>query len=84
MELWIRTQDRMTLSKITVIKVEECCLFGYYEREIDEIELGEYKTGERALEVLNEIQEKILKIEETSLMVNPLIIEECVYEMPKE
>lgn len=55
MDLWIRSQDRKELFKINEIHAEDSYLasdeFGF---------LGEYKTKERALEILDEI-EKILK-----------------------
>lgn len=63
MELWIRSQDKMSLIKVNKVCFErniddEPTIYGYenydnYER------LGIYKTKERALEVLDEI-EKIL------------------------
>ena len=60
MELWIRSQDKRILQK-----VDNIFLNANYENRriytIDindiETELGEYKTKERALEVLDEIQE---------------------------
>ena len=59
MELWIRSQDRKTLLKMNRIYVFSQTIFAEYidNREID---LGTYKTNERALEVLDEIQ-NILK-----------------------
>ena len=63
MELWIRSQDKTTLIKAIKICFErniddEPTIYGYekydnYER------LGVYKTKERALEVLDEIQNKL-------------------------
>ena len=63
MELWIRSQDKKSLIKVNKVCFErniddEPTIYGYenydnYER------LGIYKTKERALEVLDEI-EKIL------------------------
>lgn len=59
MELWIRSQDKRILQK-----VDNIFLNANYENKriytIDinsiETELGEYKTKERSLEVLDEIQ----------------------------
>lgn len=61
MELWIRSQDKRNLKKInTEIYIREG-LSNYAEGDVYFIvssgtELGEYKTKERALEVLDEIQ----------------------------
>lgn len=70
MNLWIRSQDREKLLKVDGLQYQNCKLeenvsvetnailgfYGSFENDI----LGEYKTKERALEVLNEIQ-NILK-----------------------
>ena len=60
MELWIRSQDKMSLSKINNIKLVEYngeySLVGYYDREVDDFDLGIYSVKERALEILDEIQ----------------------------
>ena len=66
MELWIRSQDKEKLLKISGIQYQNCklvenetveanILIGFYSSYENEI-LGEYKTKERALEVLDEIQ----------------------------
>ena len=66
MELWIRSQDKEVLLNIKGIQYQNCKLvenetveaniligfYNYYDNEI----LGEYETKERALEVLEEIQ----------------------------
>ena len=70
MDLWIRSQDKEKLLKISGIQYQNCklvenetveanILIGFYSSYENEI-LGEYKTKERALEVLDEIQ-NILK-----------------------
>ena len=59
MELWIRSQDRRILQKVDNIYLNA----NYDNKRIcsfidgDEMELATYKTKERALEVLDEIQE---------------------------
>ena len=68
MELWIRSQNRMRLFKIgldiSIIPIHNNrdeikeYMIGCNDYEMD-YELGIYKTKERALEVLDEIQEKI-------------------------
>ena len=56
MELWIRTQDKKDLIKVDYISyeiaIEDKHILWYKS-----IDLGTYKTEERALEVLDEIQE---------------------------
>lgn len=70
MNLWIRSQDREKLLKVDGLQYQNCKLeenvsvetnailgfYGSFENDI----LGEYKTKERALEILDEIQ-NILK-----------------------
>ena len=88
MELWIRSQDKQYL-----IQVDYLCTGGTYDNEVitnkNDISysLGTYRTKERALEVLDEIQNKInlinLGYDFGSPMVdlkNPTYI----YQMPKE
>ena len=63
MELWIRSQDKKSLIKVNKVCFErniddEPTIYGYENYENYE-RLGIYKTKERALEVLDEI-EKIL------------------------
>ena len=53
MELWIRSQDRTFLRKVNTPESYENS-GAYYEL------LGTYKTKERAIEVLDEIQNYIL------------------------
>ena len=64
MELWIRSQDRESLRKINTGLYLKQGLSNYAEGDVIFIvsggdELGEYKTKERALEVLGEIQSKL-------------------------
>lgn len=61
MELWIRSQDKEVLQKITSLFVnDDGYIFSYDYINSNEVFLGKYKTKERALEVLDEIQD-ILK-----------------------
>lgn len=86
MELWIRSQDREKLLKVNGLQYQNCKLeenvcveaniiLGLYGSCDSEI-IGEYKTKERALEVLDEIQIEISNYVGT--------MAEIVYEMPKE
>lgn len=89
MELWIRSQDRESLLKIEKIFYFNTCpemestgrnviLNKEWIGEKDCIELGEYKTKERALEVLDEIQCHLVNINDSRDSYF------YVYETPKE
>ena len=58
MELWIRSQSRHNLMKVNDIVAEDNKIAVYKESENSTI-VGKYKTKERALEVLDEIQSKL-------------------------
>ena len=79
MELWIRSQDKERLFKINGIYLEsekdKHYIMGFSD---DYCWVGHYKTKERALEVLDEIQE-ILNTFEPKNMARMI-----VYEMPEE
>ena len=87
MELWIRSQDKMLLSKAVDIRI-------VIEQEgasiIDDTTtyiLGTYKTEERALEVLDEIQQILCpkKLKATiGKNVEFILGTVYVYEIPKE
>jgi len=55
MELWIRSQDKESIARITGVLIEEKEIRGFTETT-SYYKLGEYATKERALEVLDEIQ----------------------------
>ncbi len=59
MELWIRSQSKKTLMKVTKVHICGGVIFASGYTEFDEI-IGEYKTKERVIEILNEIQNYIL------------------------
>lgn len=67
MELWIRSQDKKSLTKVLNINLDiplssgEVGIKGYFDNRRFEM-LGYYKNEERALEVLEAIQ-KILMFE---------------------
>ena len=92
MELWIRSQDKRTLINTKRIDVDDTNIIVWDKgRYASEIYLGQYKTKERALEVLDEIQ-KIIKWCQTD-MENVTIgdieslkgcFDDYIYEMPKE
>ena len=91
MELWIRSQDREILAKAEHLDVYNASVENEELFVIEEsgTDLGSYKTKERALEVLDEIQNIFsLKIENKSYEESDLVLKakmlNSVYEMPKE
>ena len=68
MDLWVRSQDRKRLLKVDLLSIKD-----FFNIVSDDFYvLGTYETEERALEVLDEIQGKIVEG-----MIK-------IYEMPKE
>lgn len=59
MELWIRSQNRESLVKVNDISIEMNMIYGYFDKNTEYELLGQYKTKERALEVLDIISNKI-------------------------
>jgi hypothetical protein len=72
MELWIRSQDKTFLKKVNTIGIVEGQDFCFISENIT-TDLGKYKTKERALEVLDEIQ-NILK---PKMIVNTYKVEQA-------
>ena len=60
MELWIRSQDKTKLYKVNTIEtdseIESCKETGRYIIYINDEYFGTYKSKERALKILDEIQ----------------------------
>lgn len=79
MELWVRSQNKEDLMKAENIGVfnEKIYVNGYEENGYC---IGTYKTKERALEVLDEIQEMDFKSNSNVKLTSY----GYVYEMPKE
>ena len=94
MELWIRSQEKIGLTKVDLFKIVEINekmfeIKGLLNGTI--LSLGTYKTKERALEVLDEIQKLLIgyiNAEATGNQMNGILgttyIKTCFYEMPKE
>lgn len=88
MELWIRSQDKKRLIKINSLEYVEYqdvhSINGYYINEVDNYDLGVYKSKKRALEVLDEIQSKIAILNYQRHYLNKKfnLIESNVYQMP--
>lgn len=93
MELWVRSQDREILAKAELLDVYNASIENEELFVIEEsgTDLGSYKTKERALEVLDEIQELFIKkdivkseLNKDGLTMVSMPITCIVYEMPKE
>ena len=85
MNLWIRTRNRAGILKCEKLYIQ--VLNGeFYILNENEFPLGTYKTRERALEVLDEIQDILISSE--YMNINNDEVMTCgsckVYEMPKE
>ena len=88
MELWIRSQDRCQLAKITSLLLLDKEIRGFNNTKYF-YELGTYKTKERALEVLDKIQNRLMPYSDTILNAEGITISykdvsTIIYEMPKE
>lgn len=66
MNLWIRSQDRTFLRKVNTIGIVKGRDFWSIDENLT-VSFGKYKTKERALEVLDEIQERIMLINTINL-----------------
>lgn len=86
MDLWIRSQDRVLLRKVNTIGIVEGRDFWSIDENLT-VSFGKYKTKERALEVLNEIQNKLnirYRDYEGIEFIFANNITPMIYEMPKE
>lgn len=88
--MWIRSQDKTVLVKVFDFRVN-CCIGldgeiyiqGNLDSNYDSYILGTYKSKERAIEVLDEIQTWIERYEAAKVS-GSLFISFITYEMPKE
>ncbi|NFD28818.1 hypothetical protein EXN57_02125 [Clostridium botulinum] len=58
--MWIRNQDKSVLGTLNVIQVNKNIIYGNIGGSENGI-LGEYETEERALEVLDMIEDRIMQ-----------------------
>lgn len=104
MNLWIRSQDGTILIKVDNLLIDDDNFHIYTHNHINNMQmtytLGRYKTKERAIEVLDEIQNFIIKLstldmiglpnENVAKVFKKVLDEENmtslkpVYQMPKE
>ena len=86
MELWIRSQDKTTLIRSYEIYIAEHSNSYVIRAKRTSHILGTYKTIERALEVLDEIQDLLIGASFMPIEANELMT--CgsarVYEMPED
>ena len=92
--MWIRSQDKEVLGKFDMLYIDEnmsdeIVITGcdghvhVNDKVLSACELGTYKSKERALEVLDEIQTWIERYEAAKVS-GSLFIAFITYEMPKE
>ena len=94
MELWVRTQNKGDLLKIYNITIDSrrnLLLGNLISNDnasiCDYWELGRYKTTERALEVLDEIHQRLIDLQTLEILQDSRFTKRnlnCVYEMPSE
>ena len=88
MNLWIRTQDRKKLVLINTLAIaddDSGSILGFGIDGHVKVELGDYDTEERALEVLDEIQELLEPVHIANISKKEGIIgANILYEMPEE
>lgn len=96
MELWIRSQDKSSIVKVDNLYVSVGNYICYYVEKGKEApdtyyrssgELGRYETKERALEVLDEIQDELIGSDFMPIEKNEEVVLTCgsakIYEMPE-
>lgn len=83
--MWIRSQDKEILMKVDNINLgidvdtnEPTRIFTFVDKTVTSFTLGIYKSKERAIEVLDEIQEYLIDILDKDVYVIP------IYQMPEE
>jgi hypothetical protein len=86
MELWIRTQNKGALIKVEMVGNTDGIIHSY--SGIIKTVLGEYKSNERALEVLDEIHQRLINLGTIEIAPDSYIVlpkdTSNVYEMPEE
>ena len=83
MELWIRSQNKEYFAKIDRVEVFDGLNNDWTIQSIYRV-LGNYKTKERALEVLDEIQKRLIDTPKLEKYCCDKLTSFIIYEMPKE
>lgn len=85
MDLWIRSQNGENLIRCNDIAIQGNRIVGYFGKETEYENLGIYESKERALEVLDEIQELLEPVHVADISKKEGIIgANILYEMPQE
>ena len=97
MELWIRSQDKEKLLKVNdigisnnaineggSIKFKGYKIVGYFDKNTEYELLGTYETKERAIEILNEIEERVMLINTISIVKDRYSLIACKNALPEE
>lgn len=84
MELWVRSQDKTFLRKVNTIGIVEGRDFWSIDENLT-VSFGKYKTKERAIEVLDEIQDLLKKDKfKDERFCCDKLTKAMVYEMPED
>lgn len=67
--MWIRSQDKKTLMKVVYLNIDDKKIFGIGHLEDCELILGKYQSADRAMEVLNSIQNILASEQEGKAIV---------------
>jgi len=87
MDLWVRSQDKMVLTRNVGIRIVLEQEGASVVDETNDYILGMYNTEKRALEVLNEIHQRLIDLQTIEYTRDYRFTKrnlDCVYEMPKE
>ena len=76
--IWVRSQDKEILMKVDNINLGPNRLFTFVGGVTTSFTLGTYKSKERAIEVLDEIQKLLIAMPRTEIPFNNI-----VYQMPE-
>lgn len=85
MKLWIRSQSKISLINTLLLFVDITSIYSYVDG--NRLLLGVYKSNERAIEVLDEIQKLLMPRVEYDFDtggIKTIYSQYEVYEMPKE
>ncbi len=82
----IRSQDRLDLMRVNRVEISNKQVCAVFEEESNTREIGRYKSEERAIEVLNRIQEAIIAGTKFDIINKDGVryYKEKVFEMPVE
>lgn len=89
MELWVRSQDKMKLVNNCNLYISNEIRNEYVIEDLNNkyLKLGTYKTKERALEILDEIQDELIGSDFMPIEKNEEVVLTCgsakIYEMPE-